>query len=63
MIIGWLRIQSKRENIDSRIKRSSIFLVNLLYELEPCLTTSHEIATQSGHEFSLKNRQFKMAAV
>ena len=62
MIIGRLRIQSKRKNINFRIKRSSIFLVNQLYELEPCLAISLEIATQYGQEFSLKNRQFKMTA-
>ena len=37
MIIGRLHIQSKRKNINFRIKRSSVFLVNQIYELEPCL--------------------------
>ena len=62
MIIGRLRIQSDRENINFRIKRSSILLLNQAKELEPFLAISLEIATQSGQEFSLKNRQFKMAA-
>ena len=63
IIIGRLRIQFKREIIYSGIKRSTIFLVNPIYELEPCLAISFEIATQSGQEFSLKNRQFKMRAL
>ena len=37
-----------------RIKRFSIFLVNQIYELEPCLAISFEITTQSGQEISLK---------
>ena len=64
MIDGRLRIQSKRENINIRIKRSSVFLENQIYDLEPCLAISLEIATQSGQEFSLKvnNRQFIIEA-
>ena len=62
MIIGRLRLQFKSENSNFRIKRSSIFLVNQIYELEPCLEISLEIATQSGQEFSLKNSQYKMTA-
>ena len=55
MIIGRLRIHSKRENINFRIKRSIIFLVNQPYELEPCLAISLEImrASLSGEEFKL----------
>ena len=63
MIIGRLRIQSDRENINFRIKRSSILLLNQAKELEPFLAISLEIATQSGKEFSLENRQFKMTAL
>ena len=37
MIIGRLRMHFKRENINFRIKRSRIFLLNQIYELEPCL--------------------------
>ena len=62
MIIGRLRIQYKRENINFRIKISSIFLVNQIYELEPCLAISLEKAPQSGLEFSLRDRQFNMTA-
>ena len=35
---------------------------NQIYELEPRLAISLKIATQSGREFSLKNRHFKMTA-
>ena len=47
MIIVRVRIQSKRENINFRIKRFSIFLVNQTYELEPCLAIpleQHDLA-------------------
>ena len=57
MIFGRLSMQSMRVSIDFRI---GIILVNQIYELEPCLAKSLEIATQSGPEFSLKNCQFKM---
>ena len=50
----WKVMHSKREKINFRIKRSSIFLVNQIYELELCQAISVEIATQSGQEFSLK---------
>ena len=60
MIIGRLRIQSKRENMNFRIKRSSMFPVNQIYELESCVAISLEIVTQFGKEFSHKNRQFKI---
>ena len=63
MIIGRLRIQTKRENVNFGIKRSCVFLVNQKYELEPCLTIYLEKATQSGHELSLKNCLFKTTAV
>ena len=56
-------MQSKRDNVNFRIERYSIFLVNQIYELEVCLAKSLEIATQFGQEFSLKNRQFKMTAL
>ena len=59
MIIGRFWVQSKRENIHYRIKRSNIFLENQIYELEPCLAISLEITTQFGQEFGLKSRQFK----
>ena len=58
-----IRIYCQRENIDFRIKRSSIILVNQIYELETCLAISLEIATQSRQELSLKNRRFKMTAL
>ena len=51
MVIGRLGIQSKRENIDFRIRRSSIFLVKQICELEPCLAISFEIATPSGQDW------------
>ena len=60
MIIGRLRVQSKRENINFMIKRASIFLVNQTHELGPCVAISLKIVTQSGQEFSLNIRQFKM---
>ena len=60
MVIGSLHIQSKKENINFRIKRTSIFLVNKIHDLEPCLAISLEIASQSGQEFSPKNGQLKM---
>ena len=63
MIIGMLREQHNRENINFRIKRSSIFLVNQIYELEPCLAMSLEFATESGQECGLKNNQFKMTVI
>ena len=63
MITERLYIQYKRENITFRIRRSSILVMNQVYELEPFLAISHERATQFGHEFSLKNRQFKMTAL
>ena len=63
MIIGMLREQHNRENINFRIKRSSIFLVNQIYELEPCLAMSLECATESGQECGLKNNQFKMTVI
>ena len=44
MIIGRLLIQSWKKNVNFRIKRSSIFLVNQKSELEPCLAISLEIA-------------------
>ena len=46
MIIGRLRIQSKRENINFRIRRSSIFLVNQICGLEPCLAISPRVESQ-----------------
>ena len=52
MINGRSSIQSKRENVNFRIKKSSIFLVYQICELEPRLAISFQIATQSG----LKNR-------
>ena len=61
--IGRLRIQFKGENIDFRIKRCTIFLVNQVFEFKPCLAISLKIATQSGQEFSLKNGLLKMTAV
>ena len=61
MIITRLRIQFKREKIDFRMKRSRIFLKNQKSELEPCLAISLE--TQSGQEFSFKNRQFVVQAL
>ena len=63
MIIGRLRIQTKRENVNFGIKRSCVFLVNQKYELEPCPVISLEITKQSGQEFDHKNRQFKMTAL
>ena len=63
MIIDWLHIQSKRENINFRIKKSSIFHVNQIYKLEPCLAISLEIATRSGRGFSLEYRNFKMTVL
>ena len=63
MIIVRFHIQYKRENINIRIKRSSILLVNQIYELEQILAITHVIATQFGHEFSLKKRQFKRTAM
>ena len=64
-ILNWqfcvkLRIHSKRENINFRVRRSSIFLVNQMYELKLCLARSLETATRSGQESNLKNRQFKI---
>ena len=61
MIVGMLRIQSKRENIDLKIKRSSIFFVNKIWNI-PCQATSLEIETQSDQQFSLKNLQLKIKA-
>ena len=46
------------ENINCKIKGSSIFLVNQTSDLEPCLVMSPQIVSKSGKEFSLKNRQF-----
>ena len=43
MVSGRLYIQSKRENINFRIKRSSIFLENKMFESR--LLTSLMIAT------------------
>ena len=64
MNIGRLCTQYKREKITFyRIKRSGIFLENQIYELEPCPAISREMPTQSGQEFSLKNRQYKMTAL
>ena len=63
MVFGRLRKQSKRENTNYRIKRFGIFLVNQIFELEHHLAISLEIATQSGQQISLKNRQFKMTAL
>ena len=51
------------ENINFKIERSSIFLVNQTFKLEPCLAISLEIATQYGQEFSFESRQFKMTAL
>ena len=58
MIYGRLRTQSKRQNINFEIKRSIIFLVNQMYELEPCLVISLVIATQFGQELRFKNEKF-----
>ena len=52
-----------RVNINSKIKRSGIFLADQISELELCLAICLKIATQSGQEFSLKNRQFIIQAV
>ena len=60
MIIGRLRIQSTRENINFRIRRAGIFLVNQIYTLGPSVAISLKIAAQFSQEFSLNNRQFKM---
>ena len=60
MIIGSEHIQSKREYITFRIKRSSIFLFNnITYEIEPYLAISLGIETLSGQEFSLKTANSK----
>ena len=37
--------------------------MNQIYGLELCKAISVEVATQSGQELSLKNRQFKMTAL
>ena len=63
MIIGRLRIQFKRGIFNFRIKRSSIFFANQMYELELCVAKSLEIATQSGQEFGLQNRNFNITAL
>ena len=62
MTIGRLYMQLERENINFRIKRSSIILVNQRSELKSCLALSFKTATQSGQEFSLKNHQFTTGA-
>ena len=62
MTIGRLYMQLETENINFRIKRSSIILVNQRSELKSCLALSFKTATQSGQEFSLKNHQFTTGA-
>ena len=63
MIIRRLRIQFKRENINIRIKRSSILFFHVnqikIYDFKPCLAISLEIAIPSDQEFCFKTATLK----